>query len=63
MDLQSAWVSDGVSDVSVGAGEGVGGLVRVTIRPHFPGHVLIFKSYISVWVEFLKSSQMSGNWT
>ena len=37
--------------------------VKVTIRPHFPGHVLIFKSYITVRAEFSKSTQMSGNWT
>ena len=36
---------------------------RVTIRPHFPGHVLIFKSYITVRAEFSKSTQMSGNCT
>ena len=35
----------------------------VDIRPHFPGHVLIFKSYIGVRAEFSKSTQMSGNWT
>jgi hypothetical protein len=33
-----------------------------TIRPHFSGHVLIFKAKITVREEFIRLRRMSGNW-
>jgi hypothetical protein len=37
-------------------------IVRATIRPHFSGHVLIFKAQITVREEFIRLRRMSGNW-
>jgi hypothetical protein len=35
---------------------------RATMRPHFSGHVLIFKADSTVREEFIRLRRMSGNW-